>query len=88
MTFLRPHKSQKSLVHPSFFSNLVVTVISRMSLAPGTDAMPSINIDLCCLPGYITARRNQEWLRGDSRSIHFQLVVKIDYTYGRLSGQP
>jgi hypothetical protein len=34
------------------------------------------------------ALRYQEWLRGDSRSIHFRLVVKIDYTYSRPSGLP
>jgi hypothetical protein len=32
--------------------------------------------------------RYQEWLRGDSRSIHFRLVVIIDYTYSRRSGLP
>jgi hypothetical protein len=32
--------------------------------------------------------RYQEWPRGDSGSIHFRLVVKIDYTYIRLSGLP
>jgi hypothetical protein len=32
--------------------------------------------------------RYQEWLRGDSRSIHFRLVVKIDYTYSLPSGLP